>query len=285
VPVLNQIANGDGDGYYTVSWNAAARANNYVLQEDTDPDFASPTSVYQGPNTSWNATAKTAGTYYYRVRAHNPIGHSQWSATRSVTVLPPGTPTLYAIDNADGDGSYTVSWSAAARASSYVLQEDTDSGFASPTKVYEGSNTSWGATGKAARTYYYRVRAWGPTGPSEWSNTRSVTVLPPPMPGANQVCKDFGNVQICASVSKATPSQYSSVTVYGRYLVNGGGDAGHTMDTTWHYKTTTSHCSGTTNTNGIAHCSRSIGRATKGYRVNVDVKIAGHKITTWFTPH
>jgi hypothetical protein len=44
-------------------------------------------------------------------------------------VLPPDTPALYAIENADGDGNYTVTWSAAERATGYLLQESTYSNF------------------------------------------------------------------------------------------------------------------------------------------------------------
>jgi len=43
------------------------------------------------------------------------------------------------------------------------------------------------------------------------------------------------------------------------------------MDTSWHYKTTTSGCSGTTDSSGTASCSRSISRATIGYTVSIGV--------------
>jgi hypothetical protein len=177
-PSINPIANADGDGDYTVSWTTAARASSYVLQEDTDPDFSGPTNVYQGPNTSWNATGKKARTYYYRLRAHNPIGHSKWSSSRGVTVLPPGTPNLAPIGNADQDQDYTVGWNATARATSYKLQQDTDPGFGSPQTVYQGSARSWNALGKTPDTYYYRVRAIGSTGQSGWSTTRHITIHP-----------------------------------------------------------------------------------------------------------
>jgi len=47
--------------------------------------------------------------------------------------------------------------------------------------VYQGANQSWSVTGKPVGTYFYRVRANGPTGQGGWSNTRSVTVSPPPV--------------------------------------------------------------------------------------------------------
>jgi len=108
--------------------------------------------------------------------------------------------------------------------------------------------------------------------------------VPPPMPGKNVVCEEIGNLQICGSVSSATPSQYSLVTVYGRYLVDGAGQSGHAMDATWHYRTVTRDCSGVTGPDGIAECSRGIGGASKGYQLDVDVEINWYTVTTWFTP-
>jgi len=69
-----------------------------------------------------------------------------------------------------------------------------------------------------------------------------------------------------------------------RLRINGVGQANQAMNTTWHYKTTTSYCSGTTGSTGLASCSRNIGNATVGYTVNVDVAIGGYSVTTWFTP-
>lgn len=93
-PVLNAIDNGDGDGNYIVTWNPAGGAVNYILVEDDNPAFSSPTTVYgPGPGTSWQASAKPVGTYYYRVAGTNSWGQSGWSNTQSATVLPPSLPT------------------------------------------------------------------------------------------------------------------------------------------------------------------------------------------------
>jgi hypothetical protein len=177
-PTIQPIANDDGDGDYAVAWSATARATWYQLLEDTDPGFGGPQTVHEGAANSWQATDKTAGTYYYRVRALGPTGHSEWSGTQVVTVLPPDTPTLNPIDNADQDQDYSVTWSPAARATWYQLQEDTDSDFGSPQTVYEGAVNSRDATGKTPGTYYYRLRALGPTGHSAWSESRQITIYP-----------------------------------------------------------------------------------------------------------
>jgi hypothetical protein len=175
---LNPIDNTDGDGIYVVGWLPAELAQTYSLEEDDNAAFSSPTEVYSGTGTSWAVPApgRTAGTFYYRVRGHNTWGYGPYSNVRAVLVLLPVTPVLSPINNTDGDASYTVSWSAAARASSYTLQEDTDRNFGSPVTAFQGAQTTWSASGKAPATYYYRVRANGPTGQSAWSNVQSATV-------------------------------------------------------------------------------------------------------------
>jgi hypothetical protein len=177
--ILNPIDNTDGDGFYTVNWPPTELAQTYSLEEDEDVAFSSPTIVYSGAGTFWSVPSpgKTAGTYYYRVRGHNTWGYGEYSNIEAVTVLLPDTPVLNTIDNTDGDGNYDVTWGAAARATSYTLQEDTVLDFSSPTTVYAGAQTLWSATGKTPGTYYYRVLANGPTGQSGWSSVRAAAVL------------------------------------------------------------------------------------------------------------
>jgi HKD family nuclease len=109
---------------------------------------------------------------------------------------------------------------------------------------------------------------------------------PPPDPigGDNVVCQEEEETQLCAWVSDGTPSRFSTVTVFGRLLTNGVGQEGLVMEATWHYLTTTSYCDGVTGVDGIADCSRSIGGATAGHQVNIDVEIEGQTVTTWFVP-
>jgi hypothetical protein len=94
--------------------------------------------------------------------------------------------------------------------------------------------------------------------------------------------------QISAWVNDENPAQRQHVYVYGKLICDGQPAAGATMHVVWNYKTTTSTCNGATDTAGIAVCSRSIGGATKGYRVRLDVSIAYEGKTYWtstgFTP-
>jgi hypothetical protein len=113
----------------------------------------------------------------------------------------------------------------------------------------------------------------------------SPTPTTQPPAGDNVVCQTFGSQQLCAWVSNGTPPRFSQVTVFGRLYQNGSPVAGQQMFTTWNYATTTPTCdTGVTGANGIASCTRSIGGATAGFQVNVDVEISGHEVTTWFVP-
>ena len=98
--------------------------------------------------------------------------------------IDPTTPVLNAIDNPDGDGNYTVSWSSSVGADTYTLQEDDNGGFSSPTTVYSGVGTLKAISGRDVGMYYYRVRASNSHADSDWSNIESVevTVRPPDCP-------------------------------------------------------------------------------------------------------
>lgn len=86
-------------------------------------------------------------------------------------------PILIDIDGAD-DGNYTVDWTDVAGATSYVLQEDDDPLFPTPTTAYSGTATALSVVGKAKGVYYYRVMAVCPGTDSPWSNIESAVVLP-----------------------------------------------------------------------------------------------------------
>lgn len=112
----------------------------------------------------------------------------------------PAAPTLNSISNPDGDGNYTVSWSASSGATGYTLQEDDNASFTSPTTAYSGAATSTNISGKGPGTYYYRVNASNSYGTSGWSNVQSVVVagLTGPTPGFWQEDDTYG----CAGCSE-----------------------------------------------------------------------------------
>ena len=122
-----------------------------------------------------------------------------------------------------------------------------------------------------------------PTATMTPTRTPTPTPLPPAPPGVNVDCRVVGIVQVCASISNGSPQRYTNVTAYGRLMV-----AGAPVHTVWHFRTTTQTEDCVTGGDGVGHCTRSIGGASAGYRVNVDVRgtYQGSYYTayTWFTP-
>ena len=173
-PTLHPIHNPDQDGNYTVSWTAADLADTYRLEQDTNPNFSSPVIAYSGPALSWQATNQPTGTYYYRVRGYNAYGYGFYSNVESVYVAAPtpAAPTLHPIENEDLDGYYTVSWTAAAQATTYLLEEANNPDFTNAIVVYNGPGLSWNAPNRLPGLYYYRVRGHNVYGYGPYSNTQ-----------------------------------------------------------------------------------------------------------------
>jgi parallel beta-helix repeat protein len=141
-------------------------------------------SALTGPHTTATATDAQGNTSQFSMpfpslATYLPIIFKNFD----FSAIPPA-PTLNPISNPDGDGNYSVSWTAVSGATSYTLQEADNSAFSSPTTAYTGSGTSTSITGQAPGTYYYRVQTVKGPYLSSWSNIRSVTVAPPTGPDA-----------------------------------------------------------------------------------------------------
>lgn len=89
---------------------------------------------------------------------------------------PLAAPTLNAITAPGINAHYTVSWSSVPSATSYLLQEATDSSFAGATVAYSGTNLSTQIPSRNITTYFYRVMASNQNNNSSWSNSQSVSV-------------------------------------------------------------------------------------------------------------
>jgi len=89
----------DTDGSYEISWKESRRATHYTLLEDMDPSFTNPRTIDTNSETRGQIYGKPSGDYYYRVRACNDAGESEWSPILKITVIistplpPPPTPT------------------------------------------------------------------------------------------------------------------------------------------------------------------------------------------------
>ena len=88
----------------------------------------------------------------------------------------PDKPLLQPVTPPNANPGYTVRWSAASWATSYVLERATSATFADATQVYAGPATSTTLASQGIARYYYRVNARNQWGESPWSNVQSVEV-------------------------------------------------------------------------------------------------------------
>ncbi|MEJ5311036.1 MAG: S8 family peptidase [Anaerolineae bacterium] len=145
-------------GLAALIWSMAPAMTNDEVQNLIEQTAVDLGPVGKDPDYGWG-----------RINAHAALA----------TIAPPNPPVLAAIDNLDGDHTYTVTWSAVAGAVSYQLEESGSASFSAPTTRYSGSNTQTQITGQNVGVWYYRVRMINTYGTaSAWSNVQSVTVLP-----------------------------------------------------------------------------------------------------------
>ena len=87
--------------------------------------------------------------------------------------IPGAAPSLSA-PSSNNTGSYTVSWAGVSGASSYILQQQINSG--AWQTVESTASTAWSAIGKSNGTYGYRVQACNSSGCGPWSGTAAIAV-------------------------------------------------------------------------------------------------------------
>jgi hypothetical protein len=132
----------------------------------------------------------------------------------------PEPPVLNPINNNDGDGSYTVSWSSSSGATTYTLEEDDNMGFSSPVTAYSGSDLEKAISGRNLGTYYYRVMASNGSGSSGWSNIEAaqVSVPPPECPQAGAWSGSTSQgAEIAFQVEDSPECQITYLSVVAQY--------------------------------------------------------------------
>jgi len=175
-PSLSVPATAAG-GTYTAGWSAVSSATSYTLEESANGGVW--TVAYTGTNLGQGYTGKPVGSYGYRVKACNPAGCGAYSATGTVQAvyLPAGAPTVSAPAS-NNTGSYTVSWSAVATATSYQVEESANGG--GWRLIHNAAGTSKAISGKGTGRYAYRARACNAAGCGGYSATASTQVTLPP---------------------------------------------------------------------------------------------------------
>lgn len=168
-------------------WHKANYSPTYHLQVSTDLNFGynivNDSSITDTLRRITSLSDHT--TFYWRVRAKNNIGLSNWSQVwnfRTIIAIP-DVPVLSFPTN--GSTWYltdmTLSWYPSARAESYRLQLATVSDFSSIVFDESGiESTIKDLSGlKSDMTYYWRVNASNIGGTSTWSTVWSFTAIDP----------------------------------------------------------------------------------------------------------
>jgi hypothetical protein len=191
-PSLTFPVNGDSNIVLApkLTWSNVPYAAYYDVEVSTIPAFT--TLVYAdsaGSPTEQLPELISFQRYYWRVRAHNYAGVSDYSTGwnfRTILIPPPPVLLLTPANNDTGIvPTPTLSWSAAVRAVKYHLQVSTDTSF--NVKIFNDSNltaTSQGIGPLDTNTkYYWRVRGWNTAGFGNFSVTWNFKSLPQPAPG------------------------------------------------------------------------------------------------------
>ncbi len=170
----------------TLGWREVQSISSYQVQVSTTSDFSNlivdETAI---SSTSLEITElNTCTTYYWRVRAANAAGTSDWSdgwSFTTVIVVPAATTLVSPIDGETGvEINPTLAWNTSFCTDSYHLQIATDSDFSTVVMNQDSvMDTSFPVSGLSNyTTYYWRVNATNSAGTSDWSSVRSFTTIP-----------------------------------------------------------------------------------------------------------
>ncbi|MCX6173329.1 MAG: hypothetical protein NTZ27_01050 [Ignavibacteriales bacterium] len=168
----------------TCSWNASAGAANYNLLVSTENIFSNIVFTGETATTSLQVTGlNNSITYYWKVKAINNYGSSNWSSIWSFTTLSAGTapdpPTLYSPSNgaANVEIPTTLTWYVNTGATSYALQVSSNSSFSDYIYNQSGlTKVNQMVTGLSnLTTYYWRVSSANIYGSSAYSSAWSFT--------------------------------------------------------------------------------------------------------------
>ncbi len=174
IPILKDPGEVDTDGNYTLSWNVTARTIRYVLEENNNTNFESPTELYNGSELNFDIYNRTNDTYYYRVKAYNEKYQSAWSNIVDINVdWPPDIPKNLQISTYPPGNTLNISWDLnLVDTEHYDLEfkNETMGDWESPDPVLHPGFT-YNHTGlNDGETYNYRIRARDHRGqPSNYS--------------------------------------------------------------------------------------------------------------------
>ena len=206
-----------------LDWNFSTGATSYRLQVSDVSDF-STTGVDQSnlTSTSFQVSGLSTGTtYYWRIKAKNAVGISNWSPAWQFSTMAagsaPAAPALSSpIDNATGiSTNFSLVWNTASGATSYQLQVSTVADF-STTFINQSGITSFiypinGLLNNT--TYYWRVNATNANGTSPYSTAWEFTTIVA-APAASVLLKPSDNATDIATDTTLVWASSNGATLY-----------------------------------------------------------------------
>ena len=183
IPILGSPAdNATVQTPFTLNCGAVAGAVSYTFQISSTVDFSSPVINETVGTNSYTVSTLAAGTYYWRARANNNIGSSNFSAYKVLFVSGGGSTLLGIPEMVSPIAGAVLTgnqvqflWRSVQNATSYGLQVSTMSDFSVASINRSGNDTSYSTILLANTQYYWRVNAASGGIASNWSASRSFT--------------------------------------------------------------------------------------------------------------
>jgi len=76
----------DSGNKFNVMWAPSSNATSYILERSRDSTFGDSTIIYSGYSTSYSQSNIPLGSYYYRVKATNSCGSSNWKTGNKIFI-------------------------------------------------------------------------------------------------------------------------------------------------------------------------------------------------------
>jgi transcriptional regulator CtsR len=204
----NLVATPISSSRINLTWqdNSSDETGFKIERKTGSGSYSQIATVGAGVTSYSNAYLSAGTTYYYRVRAYNAAGNSNYSNEASATTLPlpPPAPTLKSPASGSTVSTLTprLEWNASSGATDYGLQVATTSSFTTLLVNQTGITDLYYDIAPGTlnwNTYYYwRVNARNSYGTSSWSSYRyfKTAAGPPPNAPSNLVATPISSSRI-----------------------------------------------------------------------------------------
>ena len=200
-----------GNNCATLAWSKVDTATSYKIYKYDDGKYS---ALGTTSSTSYIVSDLENGTNYgFLVRAFNDKGGSTFNDADVVFVIPEeAVPDKPVVKAAAGDKQVTLSWTAAAGATSYTIYKYENGAYSKVTSTADTSYTVKGLTN--GTTYKFLVRAFNSKGGSAFTTADLVSATPvAPVPSKpTNVKAAAGDKQVTLSWTASTDA--TSYTIY-----------------------------------------------------------------------